>query len=319
MEKIHFKVEGRLAQLLGRQSMLNEVMAIFELCKNGYDADTEDVEIYFENILSGNSQIRIVDFGHGMTESDIKEKFMVVATTSRTGKKTSPKGRPFVGEKGIGRFAMDKLSHKTTIYSYPENESKGYKIVIDWDRFDVEGASFTDIGNSFEEFDKDPKKKGVEIISENLRDKWDEAKIKKLDRQLQKIVPPEKIEIKLPFAITLHAEEYGIVGKSVKSEYLKKAPYHLIGTLHNDGRITISIYKKGKRIIGSGIDHKRCNDGKVSDNPGRCGPTKYEMWGYPFDKPGETIWTKVYGTRFEPLIKDWIHEVQGIRIYLDCH
>ena len=31
----------------------------------------------------------------------------------------------------------------------------------------------------------------------------------------------------------------------------------------------------------------------------RCGPIKYQLYGYPFDKPGEDIWEKHYGRRFE--------------------
>lgn len=297
--------------------MLNEVMAVFELCKNGYDADARKVEVHFEELATGNGRIRIIDNGEGMTSDDIENKFMMVATSSRLRKTKSTKGRSVVGEKGIGRFAMDRLSHKTTILSYPENEKTGYKIVIDWDRYEVEGVSFTAVGNDYDPFEKSPEKSGVEIIAENLRDEWNEEKIKKLDGQLQKLVPPEEFNIKHPFSIELHAKEFGIEGKFVESAYLKKAPYHLVGTLHSNGEMSLSISYKGKRIIGSGISNKFCEDGRVGDNPVRCGPVKYKLWGFPFDTPGESKWSKFYGTRFESNIRQWIEEVQGVRIYRD--
>ena len=86
MSKIHFQIEGKLAQLLGRQSMLNEAMPVFELAKNGYDADASKADIHFENLLSGSQRIRIIDNGHGMTKEDIENKFMMVATSSRNRK-----------------------------------------------------------------------------------------------------------------------------------------------------------------------------------------------------------------------------------------
>ena len=318
MSKIHFQIEGKLAQLLGRQSMLNEAMPVFELAKNGYDADASKADIHFENLLSGSQRIRIIDNGHGMTKEDIENKFMMVATSSRNRKTTSPKGRVVAGEKGIGRFAMDRLSHKTTILSFPENENHGYKIIIDWDRYDEPGISFTEIGNEYEVIEnQDLKRQGVEIIAERLRDEWDRNKIKKLERQLNKIVTPEGFKGKNSFSIKLHASELGIEGQNIESGYLKKAPYRLIGTLHQDGRTSLVIYFKGKKMVGFGIPNKFCKDGIVGDSEARCGPLQYKMWGYPFDTPGEELWRKYYGNRFEPNIKEWIEEAQGVKIYRD--
>ena len=82
MNKIYFKIEGRLAELLGRQAMLNDIMGIFELCKNSYDADASKVEINFDDPLP--NCMTMMDDGHGMSIEDIKNKFMVVATSSHT-------------------------------------------------------------------------------------------------------------------------------------------------------------------------------------------------------------------------------------------
>ncbi len=316
--KLHFKVEGRLAQLLGRQAILNEVMAIFELCKNGYDADAPKIEVFFEDIEKANGKIRIVDTGHGMNLEDITNKFMMVATSSKIVKKTSPGGRIIVGEKGIGRFAMERLSHKTIVYSYPENESNAYKLTIDWDRYEVEGITFTEVSNEFEEIVKtDPKKQGVEIIAENLRDKWSKGSIEKLERQLGKLVAPKETTQISPFEILLHAKEFDFSERKVKSKYFTKAPYRLVGTLLPEGEVTIQVWYKNKKIIGKGIDHRYSEDGKAGDNIARCGPVTYEMWGFPFDKFPETKWENVYGKRFLPNIREWVKDNQGIRIYRD--
>jgi len=320
MEKIHFKVEGHLAKLLGRQSILNVIFAVFELCKNGFDADATEVEVFFENLLLGNGRVRIVDNGHGMNLDDIKNKFMMVATTSRTGKTVSPSGRIIVGEKGIGRFAMERLSHRTIVISYPKGESKAYKITINWDRFEVDGISFTEVGNDLEVFDKDdPKRHGIEIISENLRedDEWTKKTITKIDKQLGRLVDPEGFPQQLPFEIKLNAPEFGIKERSVSSGFFDKAPYQLVGKLLPDGKITLVIKYKGKKIVGQGIKDKFCQDGLVGDNPARCGPVTYRMWGFPFDPSGEHRWDKWYGLRFLLNIKDWVSISKGIRIFQD--
>jgi len=318
MEKIHFRIDGRLAQLLGRQSIFNEVMAVFELCKNGYDADATKVDVFFEELQSGRGRIRIVDNGNGMSLDDIKNKFMVVATSSRVRKTITPGGRVVVGEKGIGRFAMERLSHKVTVYSYPKDESKAYKITIDWDRYEIDGVTFTEVGNELEEFSKtEQNRHGVEIVAESLRDQWTEKIIRKVDHHLGKLVAPEEFSEKLPFEISLTAPEFGIEGRAVGTGFFKNAPYELIGKILPDGKTHLIIKYKGKKIIGQGIKHQFCDDGRLPDIQTRCGPIEYHMWGFPFDIPGEEKWETWYGKRFVANIREWIKTNQGTRIYRD--
>lgn len=310
--KLHFRFESRLAKLLGRQSVTNERDAIFELVKNGYDADATKVDVIFSNLMDGTGKIIVRDNGGGMTKHDIENKFMVVATSSKIRETTTKGGRSVVGEKGIGRFAMERLGTKTTIISYPQNESTAYKLTIDWDRYEVEGTTFDEIGNEFETFQKeDAKKHGIEIVSENLRDKWDDEKIRGLSKKLGLLLIPEGFKQKLPFEITLTAPEFGLTETTVKSNLLDKAPYKLVAKLQ-DNRIHLQIWEKGKKIVSVEKGNHIIESASM-----RCGPAIYRMWGFPFDKPGENQWTKYYGIRHLDALRDFLNENHGIKIYRD--
>jgi signal transduction histidine kinase len=310
--KLHFKFESRLAKLLGRQSVTNERDAVFELVKNSYDADSPKVEVTFSDILTGLGKITIRDYGVGMTKDDIEKKFMVVATSSRARETITESGRIVVGEKGVGRFAMERLGRKTTIISYPKKESIAYKLTIEWDRYEAEDTTFDEIGNDFEPFPKDdPKNHGVEIICENLRDVWDEEKIRSLNKKLGSLIIPEGFKTKLPFEIILNAPELGLSETTVKSNLLEKAPYRLVAKLH-DNRIQLTIWEKGKKIVSV-----EKGDHIIESVSMRCGPATYRMWGFPFDKPGEKHWTNYYGMRYIDTIHEFIRDNQGIMMYRD--
>ena len=118
-----FKVSGKMARLLGRESVSSDTAAIFELIKNAYDADAESVQIIFKDILKNNgknAKIIIKDNGHGMDIDSINNKWMVIGTDDKEETQLSrTKKRIFIGNKGIGRFATEKLCKKVTMISKP--------------------------------------------------------------------------------------------------------------------------------------------------------------------------------------------------------
>ena len=44
-EKLHFKVSSGLKDIIGKDLITNELVAIFELVKNGYDADATEISL----------------------------------------------------------------------------------------------------------------------------------------------------------------------------------------------------------------------------------------------------------------------------------
>lgn len=134
--KIHFSIEGRLLQELGERLVVSADLAINELIKNAYDADSPICKVSLIN-----DEIVIEDEGHGMTFDEFKSNWMTIATSSKSTDRTSRKyKRKLTGAKGIGRFAVRYLGKTLTLeaIAYDENEKSYTKLEakFDWEYVD---------------------------------------------------------------------------------------------------------------------------------------------------------------------------------------
>jgi hypothetical protein len=103
--KAHFRVDTKLAALLGENYRSTEY-ALKELVDNAWDADAENVWIYLPAPLTADPII-IIDDGLGMTERELTEGYLKIASDRRTrkGERTLRFHRRVKGRKGIGKFA----------------------------------------------------------------------------------------------------------------------------------------------------------------------------------------------------------------------
>lgn len=101
----NFQVDPRLASVLGENYRSTEY-AIKELVDNSWDADATDVWITLPEAMTPDP-IVIKDNGSGMTEREVLNEYLVVASSrrSRKGERTPGKKRLVKGRKGIGKFA----------------------------------------------------------------------------------------------------------------------------------------------------------------------------------------------------------------------
>lgn len=100
-----FRVDPKLASLLGEGYRSSEE-ALRELVDNAWDADADSVTIVLPGAVEG-SPITIEDDGSGMTEAEVREEYLRIASDrrSRKGDRTSFKNRKVKGRKGIGKFS----------------------------------------------------------------------------------------------------------------------------------------------------------------------------------------------------------------------
>ncbi len=91
-KSIKFNFDVSAYRLIGRELITDRITALFELVKNAYDANAENVTVEFIDInpLTPNSKIIIKDDGIGMQFSDIKNKWMVIGTSSKRRERLSP-------------------------------------------------------------------------------------------------------------------------------------------------------------------------------------------------------------------------------------
>ncbi len=135
MAEVSFKTNARHIGQLGRELVTDFVTALVELIKNAYDADAECAKIIIEDTKSINGKIIIADCGTGMTIDEFDNKWMVIGTSNKLSEPYTAKGRKKAGKKGIGRFSVERLAERVTIYSFPENNTP-FWVHIDWNRFE---------------------------------------------------------------------------------------------------------------------------------------------------------------------------------------
>ncbi|WDU77557.1 ATP-binding protein [Lysinibacillus sp. G01H] len=97
------KLDPRLLyEALGNKIIELDSIAIAEQIKNASDAGAENIIVDFSNFK--NDVVEIRDNGSGMTLDEIKENWLLVATSNKSNDLTQ------LGGKGIGRFSLFRLA-----------------------------------------------------------------------------------------------------------------------------------------------------------------------------------------------------------------
>lgn len=240
-------------RLIGRDLITDRVTALFELVKNCYDANAQNVNVVFENVGAGNYQsvIRVEDDGYGMSFEDIRDKWMVIGTSSKRTHPYSPDpyNRKCVGEKGIGRFAVDKLGDKVSIITKKTGAEKWLKVDIDWSSYFSKSEKgddihlFTDVENTYTYVDaKIPDNSGTRLVISAIREPWTKKEIEHLMREISKIVSPFA-NLLYPFKVRVVAPEFEIDKESIRTlDDFDNATLSLCIDYDKDKRLQQSIY-----------------------------------------------------------------------------
>lgn len=213
-------------RLIGRDLITDRITALFELVKNCYDANAQKVSVVFNHVGAGdeNPEITIEDDGYGMSFSDIRDKWMVIGTSSKKANPISPEpfNRRCVGEKGIGRFAVDKLGDRVCIVTKKRGETDWLNVEINWSDYqnkenDFEKISlFTDIENKYYyTAAENPNDSGTRLIISSVRDIWTKSDIKRFMSEVAKIVSPYTT-LDYPFDVFVKASQYDIDQKATR-------------------------------------------------------------------------------------------------------
>lgn len=245
-------------RLIGRDLITDRVTAMFELVKNSYDANAQNVNVIFEDVGAGKtgSVIRIEDDGYGMSFEDIRDKWMVIGTSNKRSHPFSPEpyNRKCVGEKGIGRFAVDKLGDKVSIITKNKGAEKWLKVDIDWSSYFNKSQNgedirlFTDVENTYTYINaEDYNASGTKLVITSIREPWTKKEIEHLIREISKIVSPVA-NLSYPFKVKVKASEFDLNQEPVRTlNDFKNATLSLAVDFDKDQKLQQSLFYDKER------------------------------------------------------------------------
>ena len=135
-DNVRFSVDAGVIDRLGSELVARQETAVSELVKNAYDADATTVNLKFENSDNVGGTLFIEDNGTGMNREQLINGFMSISSTDKLHNTLSDKyKRKRAGQKGIGRFAVQRLGMKLTITTQTENDDSALVLSIDWDNY----------------------------------------------------------------------------------------------------------------------------------------------------------------------------------------
>ncbi|AGR77628.1 histidine kinase [Aliarcobacter butzleri 7h1h] len=260
-----FRPKAHILRLLGNELIKNPTMAIYELIKNSYDADSTYVDVVFnsiDNIEYGS--IIIEDDGVGLTSEVLESVWLEPGTDHRKpiGKdgnrviNRSPiYNRVPMGEKGVGRFAVHKLGDHIELKTRPkelifneENELVEERILdyeltlkIDWNTFSQK-QYLEDILITWEKETNHAKfyfnnSSGTKIKVFGLKEPWSKKMAKDLKRNTLAMLSPKNNNT---FKINLDFKNKWLEDFKDVKEILNLAPYKFNALLDEDFNLIIN-------------------------------------------------------------------------------
>lgn len=238
-EFISFDIKTGMKNIIGRDLITDDFIAIYELVKNSYDAYADYVTITFNE-----DEIIISDNGKGMSEVDIKEKWLAVAySAKKDGSEDDDVKRSsylnklklrqyYAGAKGVGRFSCDRLGNKLELITTHLSSESTCKIEIDWSVFESDPKqSFNSIEIPFYRIDTNPtynnsKAHGTILKISKLNSSWTERRILELKHSLEKVINPFS-EAENEFKIEIIAEGH------IVTDWGKTPFYQINGVIQN--------------------------------------------------------------------------------------
>lgn len=221
MEKIlHFKTHTLLKNLVGKDLINDDNIAIVELVKNSYDAGSGEVLVRFSDFSdkddrsTDSSKIIIADQGCGMDLADIQDKWLNIAYSEKI-LLDQKSGSYVAGNKGIGRFSCDRLGEQLELLTRKQDNELLY-LIIKWLDFEQKGDKDLTIQTvplkiiSIDEKTaskisglSDFPKTGTVLVISTLRSVWNRDRLRSLKISLEKFLNPNQLFLGDRFKINL--------------------------------------------------------------------------------------------------------------------
>ncbi len=294
---LHFSASTSVKNLFGRGLVTDQIAAVFELVKNSYDADATEVEIVFSNLKSDSPSLTISDDGTGMDLDDIENRWMIIGTDSKKNTMFSPIfNRPLNGDKGIGRFSVDRLGSCLHMEAQRRDSIEKYFVEFDWSLFEGEARNINEINIPYINQKSDKRDHGVSLTITELRDRWDDNKLRELFRNLRQFKSPFSQDDN--FKVYITATELGYNKREVTVEKLEG-----ISSLW----ISAEIMEKNPDIVYLSVNKDGLEYETTQSNPYSFGSVKAQV--FMFNQGDKVRFLNRYNLR--------VREYGNIRLYRD--
>jgi signal transduction histidine kinase len=297
---VAFSPRARLLKLIGAELISDDIVAVTELVKNAYDAGASRVTISFRGVITSGGEITVADDGSGMDLDTVLGVWMEPGATSKMEESRRTKGRRRVlGEKGVGRFACDKLGRHLELVSRRAGDDDEVCAVFDWDRFDSASETLASIRSHWKITPATAiERHGTVLRIWGLRAAWTERMFRRLATRLSRLCSPFR-EFD-DFGIILESDEFPHYAGELRTEFLEQAPYRVDAVFDGDRSVDIN--------LGGGSE---TSEPWPETRPPSCGPVRVRIFA--FDLETEAL--ARIGPRAE--VRAWLREWSGISVYRD--
>lgn len=319
-----FEFSARVTLQLGRESISSSTVAISELLKNSYDADSEEVNVDFYIRERSSSTLVIKDDGHGMSPSDLADKWLTVGTDNKSHTQFTKSGsRILTGAKGLGRLGIDRLCKKMVLYTKTADMNHAIQLNVDWRKYENTDKKLSQIQHDIYKVELPLKDKygnifldesdsGTRLILIGLKDGWDEPFISALENELRLLLSPFQGENDFNINLTTYKND-AVEKRNLNSEeFLSIAKWEVNADIDTEGTVS-AVYKnkaKGIEVKHTGVswsdwikDH--------GDTPS-FGPVNLKFYYIPQD-PTSLNKIKLRTRDFQKFMR----QNRGVRIYRD--
>lgn len=250
---------------------------------------TEKEQNDLRDIIFPYNKIIIADNGYGMTEKTVSTTWMHIGTNDKENNFISPRGRIKTGAKGIGRFALDKLSKYSLMYTKSMEDDAVISWAMNWEQFanakliDDVKAEIKKQDKSYENYIQDEFKDykdilkkhvwttGTMIILSPIREPWSKRLFKKVNTNLNSINPIGSVD---KFEVVINNQYYNEFNYQTEEVAIDKEDFDYRIKVQYDGEETIYV-----KLLRNEVDLTRQT-------------ITIEKYGYSTTKDVEEFWKK---------------------------
>lgn len=184
---VNFRVSSALKNLIGRELITDNYVAVFELVKNCFDADATKIDV---TIDLSKDRIIVNDNGFGMSSDDVIQKWLFIGYSE----KKEAQDVAYSGNKGIGRFSCDRLGSTLKLITIKNGVETS--LLINWDSYEENQSKEIQFLPIEVNSQSTSGSNGTFLEIGHLRSDWSDKDVEKTKEQLLRLISPNKRDVK---------------------------------------------------------------------------------------------------------------------------